>query len=103
MNQKPVDKIKTPGGISFWGMSLLFVAALGFALFNNNGYFQYQQQRQIKMDSQETLYQLLQRNKTLSTEIKRLKNDPRYIEDCARRQFGMVRSDELVYIFSEKK
>ncbi len=45
-------------------------------------------------------------NKKLSEEIRRLKNDKRYIEEIARKELGMIKEDEIIYLFDfqdEKK
>jgi cell division protein FtsB len=34
--------------------------------------------------------------------VDRLQNDPYYIENIARRELGMVRSDELIFKFKTK-
>ena len=41
----------------------------------------------------------LQENAALRAEITRLRSDPRYLEALARKQLGLVRSDEFVYRF----
>ncbi len=40
--------------------------------------------------------QLSQQNLSLSVEIDRLKHDPKYIENIARQELGMVAEDELI-------
>jgi cell division protein FtsB len=40
--------------------------------------------------------QVIQQNLTLGVEIDRLKNDPKYIESVARRDFGMIGQGEIV-------
>jgi cell division protein FtsB len=40
--------------------------------------------------------QITQENLTLGVEIDRLKNDPKYIESVARKEFGMIGQDEIV-------
>ena len=40
--------------------------------------------------------QLTHQNLSLSSEIDRLKHDPRYIENIARQELGMVGEDELI-------
>ena len=51
---------------------------------------------------------LVQENEGLSREnarmyssIDRLKNDPDYIENIARQELGMIRSDELIFKFKD--
>ena len=40
--------------------------------------------------------QLSHQNLSLSVEIDRLKHDPKYIENIARQELGMVAEDELI-------
>jgi cell division protein FtsB len=40
--------------------------------------------------------QLSHQNLSLSVEIDRLKHDPKYIENIARQELGMVAKDELI-------
>nr|HID59825.1 septum formation initiator family protein [Desulfobacterales bacterium] len=42
-------------------------------------------------------------NQALYRCIQRLKNDPEYIENVARKELGMVSEDEIVYQFKKKK
>lgn len=41
-------------------------------------------------------------NKRLELEIDRLKNDPEYLEQVARRDYGLLKTNERVYDFSGK-
>ena len=51
---------------------------------------------------QKTL-QLEKSNASLSTEIERLKKDPAYLEDVARREQGLLKKNEYIYDFSQQK
>lgn len=42
-------------------------------------------------------------NKTLQDEIDRLQNDPAYLEEKARKEYGMLKDNEVLYIFKNKK
>ena len=42
-------------------------------------------------------------NEGLRVEINSLRNDPSYIERVARTELGMVRDDELVFQFTDRK
>jgi cell division protein FtsB len=57
---------------------------------------------------QQHLNQLIGANQLLSKEnlqkyriVGRLHNDPAYIEDVARKELGMVRSDEYIFTFAD--
>ncbi|MFC1845290.1 septum formation initiator family protein [Thermodesulfobacteriota bacterium] len=42
-------------------------------------------------------------NKELQEEINRLQNDPAYLEEMARKEYGMLKENEVIYIFKKKK
>jgi cell division protein FtsB len=42
-------------------------------------------------------------NKALQEEIDRLRNDPAYLEEKARTEYGMLKENEVLYIFKKKK
>jgi cell division protein FtsB len=44
---------------------------------------------------------LNQENARMYSSIDRLKNDPDYIENIARQELGMIRSDELIFKFKD--
>ena len=45
---------------------------------------------------------LTQENSKMYDTIDRLQNDPEYIENIARRELGMIRSNELIFTFNSK-
>lgn len=47
--------------------------------------------------------QLRESNTALRQEINKLKKDPIYLEEVARRQFGLIKKNEVIYEFPEKK
>jgi cell division protein FtsB len=46
---------------------------------------------------------LEEENKVLQEEIDRLQNDPSYLEEKARKEYGMLKENEMLYIFKKKK
>jgi len=46
---------------------------------------------------------LKKENQGLYRNVERLKNDPEYIEEVAREEFGMVARDEIIYQFKGKE
>lgn len=85
---------KTP----LWSI-LLVVALLGLALFGDKGILRALQFNRQKDALQVELKRLEEANAALRQEIEALHSDRRYIESIARRELGMVKSDELVYQF----
>ena len=46
---------------------------------------------------------LEEKNRALEEEIERLQNDPAYLEEKARKEYGMLKENEVLYIFKDKK
>lgn len=46
---------------------------------------------------------LAEENKTLQEEIKRLQKDPAFLEEKARKEYGMLKKNELLYLFKKKE
>jgi cell division protein FtsB len=42
-------------------------------------------------------------NKALQEEMNRLQNDPAFLEEKARKEYGMLKENEVLYIFKKKK
>jgi cell division protein FtsB len=82
---------------------LLVLLLLGLALFGDNGIMRAIQSRSQKEALQQQVNQLETTNEALRKEIEALRTDRRYIEDIARRELGMVKKDELVFQFSNKR
>jgi len=47
--------------------------------------------------------ELAKGNLTLYREIERLKNDPKYLENVARKELGVVGKDELIFKLNDKR
>jgi len=45
---------------------------------------------------------LAEKNRELQAEIDRLHNDPEYLEEKARKEYGMLKENEVLYIFKKK-
>jgi cell division protein FtsB len=58
--------------------------------------------RELKRIQAENI-RLKSENKTLQDEINRLQNDPAYLEEKARKEYGMLKDNEVLYIFKNKK
>ncbi|MDY6903958.1 MAG: septum formation initiator family protein [Thermodesulfobacteriota bacterium] len=86
------------------GMTVALIGLIGLVgliLYGSNGYFDYVRFKQKK----ERLVQKNQgtevENQHLSRKIKRLRDDPVYIEHVAREELGMVAPDEVIYKFRD--
>ena len=46
---------------------------------------------------------LVEENMVLQEEINRLQNDPAFLEEKARKEYGMLKDNEVLYIFKKKE
>lgn len=74
----------------------LILSLLFFIVFSERGLADLSLMRKERDRLQTQNQQITQENLTLGVEIDRLKNDPRYIESVARKDFGMIGQDEIV-------
>jgi cell division protein FtsB len=56
-----------------------------------------QKREALIRDNQE----LNRKNEDMYREIRRLKQDPLYLEEVARKEFGLVKPDEIIFFFEE--
>ena len=83
-------------GILISFASLLLVALLFFIIVSEHGLADLVILRQERGKLVEKTEQLTQENLSISIEIDRLKNDPKYIENIARKELGMIGEDEVI-------
>lgn len=82
----------------------LVTAAFAWVVFAPHiGILAYLQKKSRFRSLEEKTVQLEQSNTSLSNEIERLKNDPAYLEDVARREQGLLKKNEYIYDFSQQK
>jgi cell division protein FtsB len=75
---------------------------LFFTIFGERGLLRIYHLNKEKHDVQRRLDALKSDNLKLVREVDALKNDRRYLESIARRDFGMVRKNEIIYQFPPK-
>jgi cell division protein FtsB len=90
------------GRLNFWPLALV-VLILGFALFGDRGILYMLKLSGQKADLVQQISDIEAGNQALHVEIDSLRGDRRYIERVARTELGMVRDDELVFQFSDRK
>lgn len=77
---------------------------LFFTVFGDKGLLRIFELKQDKSKIEARLEDSRNENEKLKYEIVALKSDRRYLESIARKDFGLVRSNEVIYQFpSEKK
>ena len=83
-------------GILISFASLLLAALLFFIIVSEHGLADLVFLRQEQGKLVEKAEQLTRENLYISVEIDRLKNDPKYIENIARKELGMIGEDEVI-------
>ena len=79
---------------------ILFI--LFFTVFGERGVLRIYRMTQEKEDIQKKAAQIMAENEQLKREIDALKSDRRYLESIARKEFGLVRPNEIIYQFPSK-
>lgn len=92
-------------GNKFCWFLAVFCLVLFFAyiLFSARGIFYLRKLEEKNKKLQTVNEELLKENKGLSEKIGRIKTDRSYREEIARRDLGLVRPNEIIYSFEEKK
>ena len=75
---------------------VLLFSLLFFIIFGEHGLLDLNTLKNERDQLAEKSEQLTRKNLSLSVEIDRLKHDPKYIENVARQELGMVAKDELI-------
>ncbi len=76
---------------------MLFI--LFFTVFGERGLLRIRQLAREKQELQMKADELKAENEKLKREIEALRSDRRYLESIARKDFGLVRSNEIIYQF----
>ena len=76
--------------------ALILLSLLFFIFFGEHGLMDLNTLKNEKAQLAEKSEQLTRQNLALSIEIDRLIHDPKYIENVARQELGMVGEDELI-------
>ena len=80
---------------------LLFI--LFFTVFGDKGLLRIYELKQDKARIENRLLAAKTESEKLKREIEALKSDRRYLESIARKDFGLVRSNEVIYQFPQEK
>jgi cell division protein FtsB len=79
------------------------VFILFFTVFGDRGLLRIHELKQDKARIDSRLNDAKNENEKLKLDIVALKNDRRYLERIARKDFGLVRSNEVIYQFPQEK
>lgn len=78
----------------------VIIIFLSFTVFGERGVLRIYRLSQEKEEIQRKAAQIKAENEQLKREIEALKSDRRYLESIARKEFGLVRPNEIIYQFS---
>ena len=73
-----------------------------FALFGEKGVIKIIQLRRERDRIIADVSRIQEENKRLQEEIRRLRDDPRYLESVARRDLGLIKENEILFIFEDE-
>ncbi len=88
--------------IGILGAVLSFLVAL-WVLFSPEGALKYYRIAKEEHALRAQNEALSEQNKELMKEIARLSNDPAYIEEVARKKYGYLKKNEIIFEFSKRK
>ena len=77
----------------------VIVFILFFTVFGDRGLLRINHLHRDRDEMQTRLLELKSENEKLKREVTALQSDRRYLESIARRDFGLVRSNEVIYQF----
>ena len=80
----------------------VFLLVLWIVFAPNRGLFDMVRTHEELTKLQAENSRLEEENKALQEEIKRLQDDPAYLEEKARKDYGMLKENEVLYIFKKK-
>ncbi|MBI5557849.1 MAG: septum formation initiator family protein [Deltaproteobacteria bacterium] len=78
---------------------LSLCAAGAWLFFSNNGILAYHNLQQRIATVQAENEQLKEENRQLQQKIDKIKNDPAYLEETARRDYDLLKKDEVIFEF----
>jgi cell division protein FtsB len=82
----------------------IFVLVLLWIVFApGNGMYHLRQQKKYLAELTAEQEELVQQNKEMEEDIERLQNDEEYLEEVAREKHGMLKDNEMIFDFAEKK
>lgn len=86
-----------------WSVVLAgMLGLLTLGIFGDNGFVELKRLEATQKDLLKQNALLTQINSRMYATIDRLQNDPVCIENIARQELGMIRSDELIFKFKSK-
>jgi cell division protein FtsB len=94
--------MKKSGILKFVSITALFFAfIIAWLGFGERGFIHLYRMEKDRQAYAEKIEQLREKNRELLEEIERLRSDDKYIESLARREFDLIKDDEVLYRFSD--
>lgn len=89
--------------LSYFGLLFATLLILWIVFAPNRGILAlYKSQKEIEILQAENR-RLEEENRVLQEEINRLQDDPTFLEERARKEYGMLKENEVLYIFKKKE
>ncbi len=82
---------------------LALIVLVGWHVFSPRGLVRYMQLRGQLAELHRTNSDLEKDNTSLAREVFRLQNDDLYFEDIARRRYGLIKKNEIIFDFSSRR
>ena len=89
--------------LSYAGLFFIVLLILWIVFAPDRGIFDMVRTREKIEQLRKENRRLAEENKALQEEISRLKDDPTYLEERARNEYGMLKENEVLYIFKKKE
>lgn len=86
----------------YWGLFLASLLLFWIVFAPNRGVVALYKAKEEITRLQEENRRLAQENKVLQEEINKLQDDPAYLEEKARKEYGMLKENEVLYIIKKK-
>jgi cell division protein FtsB len=85
-----------------WAFPVL--VTLGLIFLTTNGLHELKKMKQLAQKRETLIFynqELNKKNEEIYRKINRLKRDPVYLEEIARKEFGLVKPDEIIFFLDE--
>lgn len=82
-------------------LSFVALLLLAWVSFGKHGLLDLYKMRKEEERCLAIVDDLKEKNRLLTAEIRRLREDPRYFESVARKELGLVRENEIIYRFRQ--
>ena len=93
--------MKKIGVLKFISVTVLFFAfIIAWLGFGERGFIHLYRMEKDRRAYAKKIEQLREKNRELLEEIERLRTDDKYIESLARREFDLIKDNEVLYRFS---